>query len=81
MNLKRAVSNKFGLNRRHDAMPEICLRPLDEGSTAGIRPDMEVMLRDYYRYRGWDWETGRPTKEKLRDLGLTQVAREMYPWP
>jgi aldehyde:ferredoxin oxidoreductase len=78
MNIKRAISNKFGLSREHDCLPEICLKSLGEGSTAGIKPDLEVMLKEYYQYRGWDWETGKPTKEKLVELGLNQVAEEMY---
>ncbi len=79
--IKRAISNKFGLSREHDSLPKICLNALDEGSTAGIHPDMDVMLKEYYQYRGWDLETGKPTKEKLVELGLTQVAEEMYESP
>lgn len=78
VNIKRAISNKLGLSREHDSLPEICLNALDEGSTAGIQPDLEMMLKEYYQYRDWDWETGRPTKEKLLELGLNQVAEEMY---
>lgn len=76
--IKRAISNKFGLSREHDSLPKICLNALDEGNTAGTHPDMDVMLKEYYQYRGWDWETGKPTKEKLVELGLTQVAEDMY---
>ena len=47
-------------------------------TTDGSSPDMEMMLKEYYQYRGWDWETGKPTKEKLMELGLTQVAEELY---
>jgi len=79
INLKRAVSNKLGLTREQDKIPKICSTALDEGSTAGIEPDMEKMLREYYQFRGWDWETGRPTKEKLLELELNQVAADMYP--
>ncbi len=79
INLKRAISNKLGLTREHDKLPRICLAALDEGSAAGVEPDMEKMLRGYYQFRGWDWETGRPTKAKLLELGLNQVAAEMYP--
>ena len=79
INLKRAINNKLGLTREHDKLPRICLAALDEGSTAGVEPDLEKMLRGYYQFRGWDWETGRPTKEKLLELGLNQVAGEMYP--
>ncbi|MDI6754054.1 MAG: aldehyde ferredoxin oxidoreductase family protein [Thermodesulfobacteriota bacterium] len=79
INLKRALSNKLGLTREHDRLPKICLAALDEGTTAGVEPDMEKMLKGYYQFRGWDWETGRPTKEKLLELELNQVAAEMYP--
>jgi aldehyde:ferredoxin oxidoreductase len=79
VNIKRAVSNKLGLTREQDRMPSICTAALAEGSAAGIEPEMEKMLKSYYQFRGWDWKTGRPTKEKLLELGLDQVAAEMYP--
>jgi aldehyde:ferredoxin oxidoreductase len=34
------------------------------------------MLDEYYRLRGWDPETGWPTEEKLRELGLEEAS----PW-
>jgi len=46
--------------------------------TAGTQPDMQQMLKEYYTYRGWDWETGRPTEAKLMELGLTRVAEDLY---
>jgi len=79
INIKRAISNRLGVTREHDTLPEICLTPLDEGDTSGIQPDLETMLREYYAYRGWDWETGKPTREKLMELGLDKVAGDLYP--
>ena len=79
MNINRAVSNKFGLSRLHDTVPQISLDALGEGTTAGVQPDLEVMLKEYYQYRDWDWETGKPKKEKLIELGLKHVAEDMYP--
>ncbi len=35
------------------------------------------MLDDYYRIRGWDETLGWPTAEKLRSLGLPDVARDL----
>jgi aldehyde:ferredoxin oxidoreductase len=32
------------------------------------------MLRQYYAYRNWDWETGKPAKEKLIALGMEEEA-------
>jgi aldehyde:ferredoxin oxidoreductase len=40
---------------------------------------MEMMLEEYYHYRGWDRETGKPSKEKLIELGLNRVAEDLYP--
>ncbi len=36
------------------------------------------MLKEYYKYHGWDWESGKPTKDKLIELGLDQVADKLY---
>jgi aldehyde:ferredoxin oxidoreductase len=76
--IKRAISSKQGLTREHDRLPEICMRPLDEGNSADLVPDMDKMLREYYEYRSWDWETGKPSKEKLLELGLDRVAEDLY---
>ncbi len=79
LNLKRALNHKLGLGREHDRLPGVCLRPLDEGTTAGSSPDMESMLQEYYDYRGWDRDTGRPRRDTLLALGLEHIAAEMYP--
>ncbi|MCE5274544.1 MAG: aldehyde ferredoxin oxidoreductase family protein [Syntrophaceae bacterium] len=78
INLKRAINNRLGLTRAHDKVPKICLEPLCEGSTAGTMPDMDMMLREYYAYRKWEWGTGRPAREKLEELGLHKAAADLY---
>jgi aldehyde:ferredoxin oxidoreductase len=78
INIKRAISNKLGVTRKDDKLPKICLKALNEGSTDGIKPDMDAMLKEYYSYRKWDWETGKPSKEILLDLGLNQAAQDLH---
>jgi aldehyde:ferredoxin oxidoreductase len=78
MNIKRAISNKLGVNRTHDHMPRISITPMKEGSTAGKSPDMDTLLKEYYEFRQWDWETGKPKKEKLIELGLVDVAQDIW---
>ena len=78
LNLKRAINCELGATRADDRLPRVNLQPLMEGATVGRSPDMEVMLKDYYRYRKWDWETGRPTREKLVELGLDDVAKDLW---
>jgi aldehyde:ferredoxin oxidoreductase len=78
-NLKRALNLKLGLDpRRSEVLPKLWTRPLDEGGTRGYVPDWETMLREYYDYRAWDWETGRPYPEKLAALGLEDIARDLW---
>jgi aldehyde:ferredoxin oxidoreductase len=77
-NLKRAINNKRGITRREDRMPKIAIQPLNEGATAGKTPNMEAMLKEYYEKRKWDWESGKPIKEKLEELDLKDVAESIY---
>jgi aldehyde:ferredoxin oxidoreductase len=79
VNIKRAISNRLGLTREHDHLPRIAVCALDEGASAGKEPDMGKMLKEYYAYRDWDWQSGKPTKEKLLGLGLNQAAADLYP--
>ena len=78
VNIKRAINNRLGITREDDRLPDINLVALKEGSTANKSPDMDLMLRDYYDYRKWDWDTGKPTREKLLELGLEDAARDLW---
>jgi len=68
--MKRLFNLRCGLKRADDTLPQALLRPLPEGVTEDFVPDMELQLADYYRYRGWDPSTGRPTDGALKSLGL-----------
>lgn len=46
----------------------------------GTKLDMktfDAVLDSYYRYRGWDKTTGHPTRAKLEELGIEDVADEL----
>jgi aldehyde:ferredoxin oxidoreductase len=68
--LKRLLNMHLGLTRAEDRLPELLLKPLDEGGTEGFVPDVETLLSGAYAELGWDPETGRPSPEALADLGL-----------
>ena len=40
------------------------IEPRPTGSAAGVLPDMDLMLKDYYALRKWD-VSGAPTEEAL----------------
>lgn len=68
--IKRMLNCKLGVTRADDRLPGIVKRPFRGGGNAGFVPDETEYLREYYGVRGWDWETGRPTAQKLAELGL-----------
>ncbi len=78
LNLKRAINNRLGVTRADDRIPKIARNALSEGATAGIEPDMDLMLKDFYRICNWDWDTGKPAKSKLLELGLDKAARDLW---
>ncbi len=72
-NLERLWNLKAGLTRKDDSLPERLLKEAHKsGPSAGVVVDLETMLDEYYRERGWD-ENGVPTKEKLVELGLDSL--------
>ncbi len=78
VNLKRAFNVREGITRRDDTLPERFTRePMPEGPGRGQVVDLERMLDEYYELRGWDLETGFPTRERLEELGLSDVAEEL----
>jgi aldehyde:ferredoxin oxidoreductase len=67
-----------GLDARDDRLPRRFVdEPLPSGPHKGRRisdEDMDVLLTDYYRLRGWDSD-GRPRAAKLAALGLQPSRR------
>jgi len=71
--LKRGLGNLMGVRAADDELPQRILTPTKEGGAAGSVPDIELMLKEYYRLRPLDAD-GRPTKDKLYSLGLSDLA-------
>ncbi|MFX1388556.1 MAG: aldehyde ferredoxin oxidoreductase family protein [Promethearchaeota archaeon] len=78
-NLARVYSIREGLTRADDTLPARFLEePMPEGPAKGQTVDLEPLLDAYYDYRGWDKQTGKPTQEKLKELGLEWTIKEIY---
>jgi aldehyde:ferredoxin oxidoreductase len=76
-NLQRAFNNRCGITREDDKLPLRLLEPTNEGAHAGKVPDVEYQLEEYYQVRGWTPD-GKPSKEKLSELGLDDVIQDLY---
>lgn len=77
-NLKRAINIRMGLTASNDKLPKALLEPYKEGGSEGYVPDLKSMLLAYYEARGWDVDTGKPTKEKLISIGLADIADDLW---
>ncbi len=76
--LKRVINIRMGLKRENDKLPKALLEPLPDGPAAGYVPPLEKMLPAYYEARGWDLKTGKPTADKLKELGLEWVTPDIW---
>lgn len=76
INMMRLFNQKLGFSRKDDILPKKAFLPVEytEGEIAQITPQQfEDTLTTYYRYAGWDVETGNPTPETIKRLGLEWV--------
>jgi hypothetical protein len=85
LNLERAITVRhFGRDRRMDerVIPYFAYEENWANPKLGKRMRLErakflPLMDDYYRLRGWDVETGWPTRERLDSLDLNGVYEEM----
>jgi aldehyde:ferredoxin oxidoreductase len=52
--------------------------PPQAGPTAGKSAEVETMRRGYLEARDWDTTTGKPSREKLLELRLDDVAKDLW---
>jgi aldehyde:ferredoxin oxidoreductase len=80
-NLQRMFNVMAGFSRQEDRLPErFHKETLQDGPPKAIKMEKEQFdhaLDEYYRLRGWD-RHGRPTVEKLTDLGIERELIEAY---
>ncbi len=68
-NLERLYINREGFDGKDDTLPKRLLEePMPEGAAKGHVVELQQMLEEYYRIRGW--VNGRPTEEKLKELEI-----------
>ena len=75
--LKRGLTNLFGARAEHDRLPERLLQPLKDGPTAGSVPDIDFMLKEFYKLRRFG-ENGIPEREILEELNLPELVSIFY---
>jgi aldehyde:ferredoxin oxidoreductase len=91
VNLQRGFNALHGLSRKDDKFPEKWFEPLETieepkrrkpltdyyRKVELTREDVEKIFDEYYADRGWDVKKGIPTKEKLIEVGLEDIAERL----
>ncbi|MEM1654151.1 MAG: aldehyde ferredoxin oxidoreductase family protein [Thermoplasmata archaeon] len=79
-NVARAFNVREGFSRKDDYLPERVLKdPIPKGVSKGSfvrKEELDSMLDEYYQARGWSMD-GIPTKAKLHELELDDIANEI----
>ena len=71
--VKRLFNLKMGFTRNMEYIPKILLTPLEGGSEGNV-PDVDILYPEYYKYLKWNLETGKPTEEVIKELGLEDYS-------
>jgi len=82
MAMRQAFNSREGINNRRDwpVHPRIQgIPPQSEGPLKGITIDMDQQVEFHMKELGWDAETCKPTREKLLELDLDDVAKDLWP--
>ncbi|MFC1920445.1 aldehyde ferredoxin oxidoreductase family protein [Chloroflexota bacterium] len=80
-NLFKAYNARDGQSRIDDNMADRFYdEPVPDGPREGAtlsRATIDGVLDEYYNVRGWDKKMGVPTREKLSELGLDDIADDL----
>jgi aldehyde:ferredoxin oxidoreductase len=86
-NLLKALNLREGFTRKDDRFPDRWFEPvMRHGQVTYLedffgkrltKEDCERILDDYYEESGWDLKLGAPTKKKLIEVGLGDVAEDL----
>jgi aldehyde:ferredoxin oxidoreductase len=77
--LRQAFNIREGLNPLQFKVPDRLLGrpPQEEGPLAGVTVDEDTLVKEYLSAMDWDPKTAKPSKKRLQELGLEDVAREL----
>jgi aldehyde:ferredoxin oxidoreductase len=76
-NLARVFNAREGFTRQQDTLPDRIFEPLENGELAGERfprEEFEAALDVLYGLKGWQVDSGIPTRERLEALSLGWAA-------
>ena len=78
--IRHSFNLREGLNPLNYKIPgrSIGTPPLKEGPLTGVTVDEGTMISEYLQAMNWDGQTTKPDKERLLELGLSNVAEALW---
>ncbi|MGM0686045.1 MAG: aldehyde ferredoxin oxidoreductase family protein [Promethearchaeati archaeon] len=81
VNVNRLFNAVRGIRRADDNLPKrLTEQAAPTGPSKGQTVELDDMLEEYYHERGWNPETGLPTKETLKRLSLEEEMEKTGLW-
>jgi aldehyde:ferredoxin oxidoreductase len=79
-NIRQAFNVREGINPLKFDVPGriMGIPPLTAGPTAGVTYDEETLDREFLVEMDWDTTTTKPKPDKLKELGLDDIAEALY---
>lgn len=89
INLERVIAMREGRNSEHDSLADYLFTKKKKGKVTGPagkvitveraldRSKFNDLKKEYYRINGWDVNTGHPTENTLREIGLGDLANKI----
>ena len=80
-NIRKAFNVREGLNPVEYKVPGRISGnpPPEKGPLAGVTVDRETLYREFLTAMDWDLKTAKPSKKKLLELGMEDVANVLWP--
>jgi len=79
-NMRQAFNVREGVNLVEYKMPGriVGKPPLTAGPLAGKTVDEETLYSEYMAEMDWDPKTAKPSRKKLAELGMDDVAKTLW---
>ncbi|MHB1347304.1 MAG: aldehyde ferredoxin oxidoreductase family protein [Candidatus Humimicrobiaceae bacterium] len=78
--MRLAFTLREGINPLTLKYPDIALGkpPLKNGNTRNIKVDLNLLTKEFCEEMNWDYETGKPSRKRLAELGMEDLARDLW---
>ena len=80
-NVRHAFNLREGLNPLQFKVPDrsLGIPAQKEGPLTGVTVDENILIKEYLTAMDWDTKTTKPSKKKLQELGLEDIAGDLWP--